>query len=556
SGWMSGLSAEEKEAAADRFFAATLAFGHPGFLTLDFGMRTAMRGYFLLQPLHERYTVTSVDTIRYLNQEGKPLDTSTAIATDDYKQSQLVVKYQDGTVICVNGSVDLPYVTEVDGRRVELPPQGFTGWTADGKVYSFSGLQNGKRCDYAFSPEMIYIDGRGTFQVFEKACGKGAGVCRRMDAEHWEIIPLENAELGFAIPAQSAVALNHAGEEIGVAELRQSRGFTYVVLVKGAFSYRLKEAEKMPTATLTSEYHQVLPGEKVTVRGKADTYAWEVPADARAGTKIWKTWEGAWIDFEVVDLCCGKADLRGNVLWWEIFPNLPRYSTIDVLWQGKPLPPQEGKYVLDLGTPQQVGETVLSGTFSAQGLKQPWTIRVRNEEKYLDIPLSLSEKAKFWMQVRNQEPQENFGKTGAGTHAAKGILCSNVPKDGYTTHPPYIGGPGRVWIEVPCQVPAEFPTFLRAFVGKRDGCDIGDGILYEIVVQDKTGKTTKVAQEHVATHEWKPIAADLTPWKGEEIILQLITDCGEKNNTNGDWGCWGEIRLESRDKILQHSLIP
>ncbi|MDO4585551.1 MAG: hypothetical protein Q4D62_15820, partial [Planctomycetia bacterium] len=110
SGWMSGLSAEEKEAAADRFFAATLAFGHPGFLTLDFGMRTAMRGYFLLQPLHERYTVASVDTIRYLNQEGKPLDTSTAIATDDYKQSQLVVKYQDGTVICVNGSVDLPYV--------------------------------------------------------------------------------------------------------------------------------------------------------------------------------------------------------------------------------------------------------------------------------------------------------------------------------------------------------------------------------------------------------------------------------------------------------------
>ena len=48
------------------------------------------------------------------------------------------------------------------GDTLWLPPNGYFGFTRDGKVLSYSGLIDGHRVDYAYSPEYVYLDARGT----------------------------------------------------------------------------------------------------------------------------------------------------------------------------------------------------------------------------------------------------------------------------------------------------------------------------------------------------------------------------------------------------------
>ena len=62
------------------------------------------------------------------------------------------------------------------------------------------------------------------------------------------------AECGFALERSRAMALNKQGDTLGPAELRVARGLTYVVPVKGAFSYRLtRDAGVTWTATVLSK---------------------------------------------------------------------------------------------------------------------------------------------------------------------------------------------------------------------------------------------------------------------------------------------------------------
>ena len=49
---------EHRDATVDRFLAATVAFGHPGFLVFDGGVKHALRSYYMLQQLHSRYCLS------------------------------------------------------------------------------------------------------------------------------------------------------------------------------------------------------------------------------------------------------------------------------------------------------------------------------------------------------------------------------------------------------------------------------------------------------------------------------------------------------------------
>ena len=56
---------EQRDAWIDRFLAATVAFGHPGFLAYEGGLQNALRSYYMLQQLHSRYCLSNVASIRY-----------------------------------------------------------------------------------------------------------------------------------------------------------------------------------------------------------------------------------------------------------------------------------------------------------------------------------------------------------------------------------------------------------------------------------------------------------------------------------------------------------
>ena len=242
---------EDKDAYTDRFLAATVAFGHPGFLCSG-GMDKTLRGYYMIQQLAANYTLSPVKSIGYLDEKGQLLETSAAIASGAYQRNQIVTEYANGTVTAVNGNK----TERMKWRDQDLPPNGYCGWTQDRSilVLSTDSGQGTPRYDYCVSPAYIYIDGRGRFTRLDDAASDGIGICRIVGKGQWEVIPYQGADCGFKLPPAKAVALDKDGRERGPAELRVSRGLTYVVPVQDAFSYLLTATGGEARARISSRH--------------------------------------------------------------------------------------------------------------------------------------------------------------------------------------------------------------------------------------------------------------------------------------------------------------
>ena len=173
---------EGRERLVDSFLAATLAFGHAGYLILDWcwspakmfgpaycgasretfaeGEAIALRSYFMVQAAAARYTCSEAVRIRYYDANGAALDTSAAILSGAVARNQIAVDYANGTHVVANGN-------RTERLRasggIDLPPFGYRAWTDDGQVFAESGDAGGAspRFDYAESPDYVYIDGRG-----------------------------------------------------------------------------------------------------------------------------------------------------------------------------------------------------------------------------------------------------------------------------------------------------------------------------------------------------------------------------------------------------------
>lgn len=232
-------TAEQKDAWLDRFLAATVAFGHPGFLVYEEGVASALRSYYMLQQLHSRYCLARAQDIRYVDDQGRLLETSAAVASGAYTRSQVVTRYSDGTVTAANGHSNERMKTQAFGRAIDLPPNGYCGWTRDGSIDVWSRDVDGHRADYAATPAYIYIDGRGKFVRAAKAAGNGMGICRILPDGAHEILLHDGARCGFAVAADNAVALDKSGRKLGPAKMKMEQGLIYVEPVAGAFSYRL-----------------------------------------------------------------------------------------------------------------------------------------------------------------------------------------------------------------------------------------------------------------------------------------------------------------------------
>lgn len=129
------------------------------------------------------------------------------------------------------------------------------------------------------------------------------------------------------------------------------------------------------------------------------------------------------------------------------------------------------------------------------------------------------------------------------------MSCNGITKSGIFMHPPYVGGTGYVCTKHNLKVPDKMPCVFSAQVGKRDGGFPGDGILFKVIVVHE-GKDTVIGEQSVTNFEWKPLRGDLTPWAGKNIQLKLVSDVGPNDNSEADWACWGELRIESREEVL------
>ena len=192
---------EEAEPLLDRYICAELAFGHAGYLIIDWfwnpaktygpsygepctfnidrnpaAWRIAARSHFMTLAVASRYSTASAERIRYLDGEGRWLEASDAIRTGALARNQLSVRYDSGIWVVVNANAKERLRSKVGGVDVDLPPSGYRAWSEDGAVVAESADRDGHRYDYCASPEYVYLDGRGHFVEMPRACGAGAHV--------------------------------------------------------------------------------------------------------------------------------------------------------------------------------------------------------------------------------------------------------------------------------------------------------------------------------------------------------------------------------------------
>ena len=145
--------------------------------------------------------------------------------------------------------------------------------------------------------------------------------------------------------------------------------------------------------------------------------------------------------------------------------------------------------------------------------------------------------------VRGGEEGPVDVSSGALFSGPTALSCGGTVKRGFMTHPPFKGGVGSVCSAWRLKLPADAPVRFSAQVGMLDGHGRTDGVTFRVVVVEQSGQRTEVASFHNDRVAWKPIEADLAPWRGQLVKLMLVSDCGPANDPSCDWSGWGDIRL-------------
>ena len=234
---------EKIDESIDHFIAATIAYGHIGWLVEEqHGIQRTCRSYYMLQALQKRYALQAPLVIRYADLNGNWYSVSKAIASDVIKLSRLNVRYQNGLDIYINGSPGI-WALKIRGKTVELPPWG---WYARHKGFTeFSALIDGRRADYVESPEYRYLDGRGIRANLGGLLAKGSIAVRDRDGG-LEIINIYGNDLiGFHTDASwKCTGYDQDGQPLETTEIHpDGDGVGWIAANDGTRRYVLEKIE-------------------------------------------------------------------------------------------------------------------------------------------------------------------------------------------------------------------------------------------------------------------------------------------------------------------------
>lgn len=416
---------------------------------------------------------------------------------------------------------------------------------------------DGHRADYVDSPIYLYADGRGKLTRFPKATCDGQLVANKRPDGSLEVIPVGQAKVLAVLlggKAAKAVALDAEGRTIGPAATRLSRGLVHITPVPKAFSYVLTPGAS-PDVTLKSDRDRVIPGETVTIRGK-QTHTYQVPADAKPGSLLWHQAEGAWIDFRVVPLV--ETTLQVNEgLRLALTPNIssPLKGELTLSGAARPVALNPGTEEV-ISFPLRLEKEEVRNVplvVTADGLRCERTWWLKAEESIATVAAAI-EQFRGGECLRKGKERAFAAKTGAHAHWTD-YACGGVTRRCVFMHPPYMGGVGYTFaVFEPVDLPKAWPTAFRCLIGKGDGSDPGDGILFRIAVVDAKGKETIAAEKQWIKHAWTPLEADLSRWTGQRVQIKLTADVGPKDNSSGDWAAWADVKLESLRPVLTASI--
>ena len=594
--WESGFDFKKDKSSAsiavDRLIAATLAYGHAAIMPASAGIHiSAPRTHFMAVPITRLYGLSPVADIHYASKNAEWQSASSALLDGSYANSQLRVRYQNGTTVVANGSPTDQFLKVTEGNRtLELPQNGYAAWSADGKTEVLSALDDfGNRFDYGVTPSHIYIDGRGQMVRRPLAAANGPAVLRIIGNGEFEYIPLDyefeeayakkgdSVMAGFAIQADSVTALDYEMRPLpDKVEAFVSRGLTWIMPVKGAHSYMIKGRLTPPESQITSDSPYIFPGQTVSIKGKnGQVGQLKIPSIAETGRQIWRQFDGQWLDFNIVDPFQIKSRITEGKLTVDVKSHLTQESDFVIEANGvkksvKIAPEKTESVSFDL--PQQLGEsawTILaqsgdfknSKTLTIQTIEAPITYAALTD-RGIDFGVSLRNgaqpnKAASGADVAEQnaltaKESVDVGGSGASMSPVTGN-CGGVSKRAIGLQVPFKGDTGYVFIAYPnIQLPAGSDPILKTSFGKRNGSNLGDGMLYKAILIDQSGKENILGETWVKKHEWVDFNKDLKPWAGQKVTLKFICDAGE--NADGDWGAVALPVITSSTNVIQQKI--
>lgn len=589
----------------DHFIAATIAYGHIGWLVEEtYGIERTCRSYYMLQQLQKRYALQKPTKIEYTDATGQFVSVSQAIARGIINDSRIHVTYENGLEVFVNGSRATWSIRNKNGQDVHLPPWGWYASQPETRFEEFSALVEGRRVDYVSSPEYEFLDGRGVPTVLGGLAARGAIAVRRQGKAIEVTDIYGNSEIGVKIDSPCVcTAFDPEGRSLGSVETRRTAdGMVWFRVKDGARRYVLlphKKHQSKPQITLkfarnTTVPEEVISGKAVIAKditqqpskisieiegldvvvhpligsdGKeihAD-FQLPIPKTAPAGSWLWIKATAVWpggeetISWHVMSVRepfeIKLLPVDNNRFSLEIRSNLPEGKEPQVRCSFKygdrglraVIPderPREIFISLD-GEPREV-EDVLIVDVASDSFRSEVQFTVRSEVEY-PIVWDLSDPAGFSSGYAYRGGPELGPNSASGaTFNIEDVACAGIVKRAIFAHPPWIGGVGYTWGKTRRIRLPDTDCELRTSIGIRDGGDQTDGVIFAVIAIDDVGNEHTLFKELWDRREWKDISADLSAFKGREVVLKFITDVGPNDNSTADWAAWGEPRIVTK----------
>lgn len=522
----------------DRFIAATMAYGHIGWLVEEaHGLRRTCRSYYMMLPVQKAYAQVPPDRIRYGRGERELVPVSDALRDGSWRQSRLFVDYRDRLALHVNGGEDLWICGRrpAAGRKLPgiLPAAGYQAEGPDCLVYS--GLWAGRRRDLSVCREFLYADARDDYCTFPfgLSCRGGTAV-RKVGDGRLEVIDCGGNEwIGLGggkapwIPSDVAAALcaplkiqavhgySAEGKKLGPSETRQEMGMAGFKVMAGAVRYELRYARQ-----------SLSPAEKIALQKKQEgKAAWpDRPAFFAVPVKREIALGEGRIRLYIDPRKAGAMDA--------VRSGLPDWLTLST-----PLAGKAGVFAFNITNPGKVPQ---------QGALLSLPFAVRQVRKTVADLLSSSVPRMWRIHYRGRKPEPGTSASGASCSVTK-RACGGVEKPCLFAHPPYQGGVGSTLITFgPLALP-ETPAVFSASAGIADGGDLSDGVVFSVSVRLADGTGGPAEKRLVKRPGWQDIRMDLNRFAGKSVYLILETDPGQADNTTSDWACWGTPAVKSRE---------
>ena len=138
-------------------------------------------------------------------------------------------------------------------------------------------------------------------------------------------------------------------------------------------------------------------------------------------------------------------------------------------------------------------------------------------------------------------PVTGWGEKPSGARFDLGVLpLAGRSRIAILTDGPWLDGAGCVAGTFRLRLPKARRLAFRTLYGMHGKKTRSDGVTFRVAVTDAANTEHKLFEKHTNSHTLAPLAIDLSPFAGQDIALELISDAGPNDNPGWDWGAWVE----------------